>query len=1116
MSLLYNKLKQNVYLYSQENLISELQPNKDITLPINVDTEFYEPDSKYYLNPVLPDTMPLVINGKHYNFPIHKEYGKRQPLTTQISSIDGNHKIILDSPIFAANALSVGLSPRHHIANSGFHPVDFLRLATGWNFSLINIGKNKTQFDKNSEYKKLPIFEFKIYSHFYLAEHLMIADNVEKNGHIMPFRDDLLKLCQSNKYNMADMKKRFKLVSKKRDGTIRDGVIMPWLLTIKSNGEIFKYWVKITIIDSCALHGVASLENLADVCHITMPYKGLMDEYKHIMIIGYFEKPNDYDLYSLGDLEIYNILKNNAENFKEVYRKLNIEQYYQEPKLTIGATVRDIFVSLILKYFGVESWDTKLKEHPKLFKICTKGIDNLAKDAKEKYLKTMNRKRVVDVILEVFFKNANAGYLKFLTDDNRCLNSKVFGGRCRNNRPTDTLLESLIIDIDGAGMYGQGQANQLLPIGTPVIEGQGFKLNGINNNYQTLRQWLKKLKYSTDKSELVSGAWQAVVSCKKLVDGSYEQLKYPQDFIASWFDFKIENKEIIDNEDEMNVKTGTSKIFHHQIINGVINHDFLEWLDNVCSTQQRNELLDNLYIQTAIYYPKSQRVETLEQLIEETIKHNGKNYSFSAKSKTKYRTINIDESSTKWLGVNLGELLIWDLLALRGFEPEKINVNGKETKNPFNTLYKLIINTLYGIAVSPFFNSSNVVVGNNITARARAFIWYTEKGLNLGQSITDGGCFELLKVLYPKTNRRLIAHKLTDIYRLSPKELNNEQMRLAPLGNAKTIDLNWEELEGVYKPCLTVDGIEYKGKKAEQWINETAIKHLRQVFPYPEISVLFAPSKKLKIDVENKTYELVDRIGQFEFKMKDFYDSGVFHGSANYLLINPKSDNIAFRSYEKGKQHSEFNIDDCIELNDYNNSKETPAKFFLNSLKEDSQRVERQKPFIKTGILKVNDFRNRQGKYLEMGINPGDSIIKSGLLREFSPSQFTYKSLEQYKNIIREYQSNKNKYSQSWEGFFQDDNGYLNYQKMLEEIDIAINNNVISLNNYFDEHRNKTRDNKALHLWHDKLVKIRDIINNKESLNFKIVEILGIESIDQSYESLIEESIYLDDDFILD
>jgi hypothetical protein len=77
------------------------------------------------------------------------------------------------------------------------------------------------------------------------------------------------------------------------------------------------------------------------------------------------------------------------------------------------------------------------------------------------------------------------------------------------------------------------------------------------------------------------------------------------------------------------------------------------------------------------------------------------------------------------MSVNLGDLLVNRLL----HERSKYSKSNPD-EMALNELYKLVINTIYGDMVSPYFDIGNVVVGNNIIARARAMAWYMEKGLN--------------------------------------------------------------------------------------------------------------------------------------------------------------------------------------------------------------------------------------------------------------------------------------------------------------------------------------------------------------------------------------------------
>ena len=86
------------------------------------------------------------------------------------------------------------------------------------------------------------------------------------------------------------------------------------------------------------------------------------------------------------------------------------------------------------------------------------------------------------------------------------------------------------------------------------------------------------------------------------------------------------------------------------------------------------------------------------------------------------------------------------------------------------------------------------------------------------------------------------------------------------------------------------------------------------------------------------------------------------------------------------------------------------------------------------------------------------AFIKKGILREFSLSQFTYQTIEQYIAIEKEVQRNKQRYNQSYEGYFINSDGTLDYQSMIKEIDKAIGSGALSINKYLDKSRNRARD----------------------------------------------------------
>jgi len=98
----------------------------------------------------------------------------------------------------------------------------------------------------------------------------------------------------------------------------------------------------------------------------------------------------------------------------------------------------------------------------------------------------------------------------------------------------------------------------------------------------------------------------------------------------------------------------------------------------------------------------------------------------------------------------------------------------------------------------------------------------------------------------------------------------------------------------------------------------------------------------------------------------------------------------------------------------------------------------RQVSFVKQGILKPNDYKQRRTKYQALGLVPGDGLFKPGLMREFSLSQFTFNTMDQFVKWEKEITKRKNKFGQSLERFFIAPDGTLDFGSMVETVDKLI------------------------------------------------------------------------------
>lgn len=1004
MNIFFPSRKKREYLIPNNPIedLSKYPKSKGICIPIVIDTEFQSPKLEEFVTG--QTFFQLDLFGREEKFSYPTLYGQRFGICTQIKGV---HESQDDIKIFSHRELESILKPRHDIVKTQFHGLDWLK-SKGHDVRLIKKNKKSTCEKK----PKYPTCEFVLYAHFALAELFMI------------FEDDLKtqvkKFVQKGKISMGR-----RLVCKSNNGKNSQDSLKFSDYLISIDGIIYQF--AFTFIDTCAVHGNASYATFCANTGIKLESKSSMDAYKSSMLVPYLKQPTEFDSYAKGDLEVYAALENNSELFRDIYESLDILEYYQAPKLTIGATVRDLLQARIAKEFGVNPGQEKK-------------------------------------LIELIMKYASASHLRSNARNTSALLSKVRGGRCRNNRPTDTLLQGTLCDIDISGCYGEGQRNQIFPFGRPISEGLDLE---DKNTYQKLGDW-----YKQRKDELIDGAWIAIISTDYLGDKSlkiedrteYKKLEYHQDFFESWFNFSIKDlqqslsdSDLQENE-FLDPKSGTVKILNDVIVNGMLTSDGMDWILNVCSTRQRKELLENLNVIAALYYPKSERVDSPEKLLEAIEKHENDAQSVTKIEKGKSAVLTLTAPCHAWYGVNLGDLLTNELLANRKRFPKK------PIKHPMNELYKLCVNTVYGILVSPHFNVSNTIVGNNITARARALAWCMEKGFYGVSSITDGCTFDLNNVTVPKKGRRITASNVVNIHHVKTRDLSkSNQISFAPLGGHKiSIGEDWKYDEKGYVKDVTIsraNGEEYDLKSFCNWIDIEAWKHLQASF---NMKVLHAHSTDLVVRADTNTYKLLSvakapKIGQFSFETKSIYSKGVFHGSANYALWQGDKLTVnKMRSYTD-KEHAAIEFfGDSEDVSDYffteTYKSDSPAKYFLKALVS-FEEMKRQKTFIKQSILKPKAYNIGSEKYNAANILPGDNIYQSGLIREVSLSQFTFRDIEQYKSINSEYEKNKRRYEQSYERYFCDATGEnLKYGDMIKALDFAISKIGLSaLNRHFND-----------------------------------------------------------------
>ena len=701
----------------------------------------------------------------------------------------------------------------------------------------------------------------------------------------------------------------------------------------------YQYRICLSFHDTCAIMGKTSYGELCSNTGVFVNKDILTVHNKQNMLQTIIENPETFLEYAKNDVFNHKILEGCHKFFQELYALLDIAPFYQKPKPTIGATVQALFRSALMNTVGLQPHQIK-------------KFTNLAKLCSHEYLTT-------DL-------NSTAFYL-----------AKTNGGRCFNNRPSEAHFIGPIIDIDIKGCYGKALASQVYPLGRPIVI--DYRIDSDYNDYLSLGRFLKVYG-----AELVYGLWYARITTK--VD-----LSFDQDFFPSWIppknlkDLQKTDTSLIEEQGDDYLRNDITRVYSRQLHLSPLQDDGLEWIRNALSPLQRNEIYENAYVICAVFYPRSQRCDSFEEVLEAHKEHNGQNKTY-AYNKQDYKVVKVYNECHKWWGCNIGELIINRLLKLRSKYSKK-----DPSEKPMNTLIKLVINTIYGDIVSPYFPVGNSTVGNNITGRARSMAWYMEKSLHGVSTITDGCCFEVNNVVksrYSLTIKKLERLKIGD---------GDLSIRFGPL------------LERRYS-VGKVD-ILYLDENRDN-LEHTIKNHIKASFP--------------KVTV----------IDKYDLEIKEVAFGMASHGASNYITMKDLNviSRVKMRSY-KDREYITHNINaDTIE---FCNIVRNHARSWLLNIYNNPRSVPRVNTFVDTNILKTNAFRIKVCADNKTETWPGCSNFSVRSINECTLSAFLFQTHTQYLSWSHEQQKLKRKTRQSYEHEFTKHLS-LDYLKMIRVINAKI------------------------------------------------------------------------------
>ena len=558
--------------------------------------------------------------------------------------------------------------------------------------------------------------------------------------------------------------------------------VVDYTTNVKSN-------FKVVLKDLYGLQS-GSLESLISSCGLDSSYKSKLDSYKEKMDEALLLHTELFLSYGLLDcimlFEIINtkvLVYNNI--LSEIYNISQPEALFT--RLNLPLTLGTIVFKMWSKYFryivlkndplhylahvkqsvlamssGTYSRDLKILEKLNECKNMTDLSQYVKtfKDTEESLLPIVSNYKSFEYFTTEY---ASRKYLVDMSTNNSLVNlSLTSGGRTNNERP-EYCTGEMGADIDIVSAYGTTVKDSYLPLGRPR-----FYTTGANSSKDlTLGDFIHKVVPKTSLN-----LWKVVVSCK---------LSFEQDLIFSKIVSNTSFFNKVKDFEENNYKSyeipGQFALLRKEICNGVITQALWNIISKVSTSQELKEF-SSLKVESAAFYYESDRVDSIENLSEKFISDKGR-YEFDSKINNL-----IEKRTYAWYALplkNLVEPLILERKKLKDFKDPISHAKQIGLKN--------VVNTLYGILTSRFFNINNVIVSENITSTTRSNVWLMAKGLNSLLSITDGGPCELNNIFTFRNtlkNKKLPGMHVLSYYTYMEK---HRSLRKTKLGN-----INWTNL----------------------------------------------------------------------------------------------------------------------------------------------------------------------------------------------------------------------------------------------------------------------------------------------------------------------------------
>lgn len=368
---------------------------------------------------------------------------------------------------------------------------------------------------------------------------------------------------------------------------------------------------------------------------------------------------------------------------------------------------------------------------PNLAETCGKNIENILlalitkhfqiSDDEESIFNSKNLKELI---------SSGRSEALVLIDGNQygIIPSTVTGGLLFSRTAKNSLITGNMFDLDLASCYATGLCAMNLYLGQPVHLTLKYQKPSLKRVFELLKArnipmdaWYLQVSGTLNKAVNTLILSNSQFDSEKCILTDYKRYAMPSDI-----DLEEENLNLIDAE-KPSEPTSTSKISLKEINGGKVTYATITALSDL--PEEHFEEFMNLSVDAIIYYEPSLMCDSVEELLI-------KKSVVSPNSIEEYLTDNLQKTTvTKLSDANCS---LRFPIATYYQEIKRIRKQMKDAENPVQEIFKLILNSTYGILASLVMLVNNSVSANWITSCARAAASRMTNALNGLNPITDG------------------------------------------------------------------------------------------------------------------------------------------------------------------------------------------------------------------------------------------------------------------------------------------------------------------------------------------------------------------------------------------